>query len=81
MSHTNYVSCRTPGRALASDRPVWLIGANKAPDNNCSRVQLAKVHSSVYLPVTLNPCLPFRTNNAGGRDVEIFVSSHVYARK
>uniref|UniRef100_A0A7I4A4V8 BHLH domain-containing protein n=1 Tax=Physcomitrium patens TaxID=3218 RepID=A0A7I4A4V8_PHYPA len=43
MSHSYAAGVGTPGRALASDRPVWLIGANKAPDNNCSRVQLAKM--------------------------------------
>lgn len=41
--------CRTPGQALASNNPVWLIEANKAPDHVCTRAHLAKVfHPFVF---------------------------------
>jgi hypothetical protein len=33
----------TPGRALATGQPVWLLEANKASNQSCTRAQLAMV--------------------------------------
>jgi hypothetical protein len=33
----------TPGRALATGQPVWLMEANKASNQSCTRAQLAMV--------------------------------------
>jgi transcription factor MYC2 len=43
MSHSFAQGVGTPGQALASGNPVWLIEANKAPDHVCTRAHLAKM--------------------------------------
>lgn len=43
MSHSFAHGVGIPGRALATESPVWLIEANKAPNNVCTRSHLAKM--------------------------------------
>ncbi|KAG0628675.1 hypothetical protein M758_1G045000 [Ceratodon purpureus] len=43
MSHSFAHGVGIPGRALATDSPVWLIEANKVPNNVCTRSHLAKM--------------------------------------
>ncbi|KAG0617926.1 hypothetical protein M758_4G025100 [Ceratodon purpureus] len=43
MSHSFAYGVGTPGQALATESPVWLTEANKAPSHICTRAHLAKM--------------------------------------
>ncbi|XP_073388741.1 transcription factor MYC2 isoform X2 [Physcomitrium patens] len=56
MSHSFAYGVGTPGQALATESPVWLTEANKAPNHICTRAHLAKMAG-----IQTIVCVPTRT--------------------